>query len=39
MCRSGNRSGHAVSFLRCHGFNNLRNFKGGMIAVRTLLKH
>lgn len=32
ICRSGNRSGNAIRFMEGHGFNNLYNLKGGMLA-------
>lgn len=31
VCRSGNRSGHVVAFLRQRGWDNVRNLDGGMI--------
>lgn len=31
-CRSGNRSGQAVDFLRAQGFTNVHNMEGGIIA-------
>ncbi len=31
-CRSGNRSGQAVDFLRQQGFTNVHNMEGGIIA-------
>ncbi len=31
-CRSGNRSGMAQEILEQHGFANVRNLEGGMIA-------
>lgn len=36
-CRSGDRSAHAVSFLRKSGFKNVRNLDGGLMAyARTV---
>lgn len=32
VCRSGNRSGQATSFLREQGFDNVHNMQGGMNA-------
>jgi sulfur-carrier protein adenylyltransferase/sulfurtransferase len=32
ICRSGNRSGNAIRFMEGHGFENLYNLKGGMLA-------
>ena len=34
ICRSGNRSGQAVSLLKNKGFDNLYNIEGGMLAWR-----
>lgn len=34
ICRSGNRSGQAVSLLKNKGFDNIYNIEGGMIAWR-----
>ncbi|VBB05394.1 Hypothetical protein LUCI_0603 [Lucifera butyrica] len=34
ICRSGNRSGQAVRFLRQQGFDNIRNIAGGMLNWR-----
>jgi rhodanese-related sulfurtransferase len=31
-CRSGNRSGQAVEFLRQQGFDNVHNMEGGIVA-------
>lgn len=31
-CRSGKRSGNAQAFLQQHGFTNVRNLEGGMLA-------
>ena len=31
-CRSGARSGNAIQFLEQHGFDNLYNLKGGILA-------
>jgi len=31
-CRSGNRSGMAQSLMQAHGFSNVRNLTGGVIA-------
>lgn len=31
-CRSGARSARAVQFLHAHGFTNVRNLKGGLLA-------
>lgn len=32
VCRSGSRSGSACSQLRKHGFDNVKNLRGGMLA-------
>jgi rhodanese-related sulfurtransferase len=32
VCRSGSRSGTACSLLRKHGFDNVKNLRGGMLA-------
>ena len=32
MCRSGNRSGQAQAILEMHGFSNVRNLEGGVLA-------
>ncbi len=32
VCRSGSRSGTACSLLRKHGFENVKNLRGGMLA-------
>lgn len=32
VCRSGSRSGSACSQLRKHGFENVKNLRGGMMA-------
>jgi sulfur-carrier protein adenylyltransferase/sulfurtransferase len=32
ICRSGNRSGNVIRFMEGHGFENLYNLKGGMLA-------
>ena len=32
VCRSGSRSGAACSLLRKHGFENVKNLRGGMLA-------
>ncbi|WP_078117771.1 rhodanese-like domain-containing protein [Thiosocius teredinicola] len=32
VCRSGSRSGAACSMLRKHGFENVKNLRGGMMA-------
>lgn len=32
MCRSGNRSGKAQEILEVHGFSNVRNLEGGVLA-------
>ncbi|RIK17164.1 MAG: rhodanese-like domain-containing protein, partial [Anaerolineae bacterium] len=31
-CRSGNRSGQIVDFLRSQGFTNVHNMEGGIVA-------
>lgn len=31
-CRSGGRSAHAVKLMRAHGFTNVWNVQGGMLA-------
>jgi rhodanese-related sulfurtransferase len=31
-CRTGNRSGQAVDFLRQNGFENVHNMQGGIVA-------
>jgi rhodanese-related sulfurtransferase len=31
-CRTGNRSGQAVNFLRANGFDNVHNMLGGIVA-------
>ena len=31
-CRTGNRSGQAVAFLRQNGFDNVHNMQGGIVA-------
>jgi rhodanese-related sulfurtransferase len=31
VCRSGNRSGRAISFLEAQGFKGLKNMTGGML--------
>lgn len=35
-CRSGARSGRAVSYLESQGFSNVRNVVGGILAYREL---
>jgi rhodanese-related sulfurtransferase len=32
VCRSGSRSGSACTILRKHGFENVKNLRGGMLA-------
>lgn len=32
QCRSGNRSAHAVQFLRSRGYQNVANLQGGILA-------
>ncbi|WP_248926504.1 rhodanese-like domain-containing protein [Paenibacillus hamazuiensis] len=32
ICRSGNRSSRAIEFLQHHGYDNLVNMTGGMLA-------
>ena len=32
QCRSGNRSAHAVQFLRSRGYQNVANLHGGILA-------
>jgi sulfur-carrier protein adenylyltransferase/sulfurtransferase len=32
VCRSGNRSGNVIRFMEGHGFENLYNLKGGLLA-------
>jgi sulfur-carrier protein adenylyltransferase/sulfurtransferase len=32
QCRSGNRSAHAVQFLRSRGYPNVANLQGGILA-------
>lgn len=34
VCRSGNRSGQAASFLRSKGYTKIKNMQGGMLAVK-----
>jgi rhodanese-related sulfurtransferase len=36
-CRSGGRSGNAVSILNEHGFKNSKNVKGGTLAYSDLV--
>lgn len=36
VCRSGNRSSMALEFLKTHGYNNLVNLSGGMLAWEQL---
>ncbi len=36
LCRSGNRSGHAARFLAQHGFGDVVNLSGGMVAAGGL---
>jgi rhodanese-related sulfurtransferase len=36
VCRSGNRSAMAIEFLKTHGYNNLINLAGGMLAWEKL---
>lgn len=33
-CRSGKRSANAIQFLEKHGFDNLYNLKGGILAYQ-----
>lgn len=35
VCRSGSRSGAACSLLRKHGFENVKNLRGGMMAWQS----
>ena len=35
VCRSGSRSGSACSLLRKHGFENVKNLRGGMLAWQS----
>ncbi|MCG6968033.1 MAG: rhodanese-like domain-containing protein [Chromatiaceae bacterium] len=35
VCRSGSRSGAACSLLRKHGFENVKNLRGGMLAWQS----
>jgi rhodanese-related sulfurtransferase len=35
ICRSGGRSGRATEFLRNHGFAQVRNLTGGMLAWKA----
>ena len=35
QCKSGRRSARAASFLREHGFKNVKNLKGGILAWVT----
>lgn len=35
-CRSGARSGKAKSFMKSHGFTNVRNVIGGILAYNKL---
>ena len=37
-CRSGNRSGKAVSLMKEHGFTNIYELQGGIISSPELLK-
>lgn len=32
VCRSGGRSGKAYDYLQAHGYTNLKNLTGGMLA-------
>ena len=34
-CRSGARSGKAIQYLEQHGFDNLYNLKGGILAYQA----
>ena len=36
ICRSGNRSGQALSFLKRQGYTQVQDVEGGMLAVRAL---
>ncbi len=36
VCRSGNRSGQALSIMKNHGYTQVKNLTGGMNAVRAL---
>lgn len=35
ICRSGNRSGKALTFLKSQGYTQIQNVEGGMLAVRA----
>lgn len=35
VCKSGSRSGAACSVLRKHGFENVKNLRGGMLAWQS----
>ncbi len=37
-CRSGNRSGKAVSLMKEHGFTNIYELQGGIVSSPELLK-
>lgn len=37
ICRSGGRSGRITQYLRSHGFNNVRNLTGGMLAWKEAI--
>jgi rhodanese-related sulfurtransferase len=35
ICRSGNRSGQALVILKSHGYTQVQNVEGGMLAIRA----
>lgn len=39
ICRSGNRSGQALRFLKQQGYTRVQNLDGGMLAIRALPKN